>query len=177
MTGTFVGDQVFESPKHALAQQLLIKSGRVQIRALGLSMLPCIWPGDVLTIQRVETRTDTAQTVDINNGDVVAVKRNDRWVVHRVTARSATHVVTRGDCVLENDSPVHIEDLIGKVVLVTRGNEQFVPRPALSWFQRWLAWMLCHFTFFRNTMLNFDRARKASFCSEVSSKFKPNTAS
>lgn len=177
MTGTFVGDQRFESPKHLLAQELLMNSGRVQIRALGLSMLPCIWPGDVLTIQSVETRTDNAQTVDINTGDIVAAKRNGRWVVHRVAGRSATHVVTRGDCIPGNDSPVHIEDVIGKVVLVTRGNEQFVPRPALSCSQRWLAWLLCHFTFFRNTMLNLHRAREASSCSEVISKFKPNTAS
>lgn len=170
MNGSFVGDQSSETPKATLVADLLLTTGRAEIRALGVSMLPCIWPGDVLTIQ-------STQTVDISAGDIVAVQRNGRWTVHRVRRRSATQLVMRGDSISKNDPPVPLEEVIGKVVSVSRRTKEFVPNSRLSWVQKCQAWLLCHFGFLRNLMLNVHRAREARISSEVRSKFKPTTAS
>jgi signal peptidase I len=169
MTGTFLSHHVSESSKAALVEDLLVATGRAQIRAFGVSMLPCLWPGDVLTIQ-------SAHTADLSVGEILIVKQNDGWVAHRIAASSATQLITRGDSVPENDPPIHLGYVIGKVVSVTRGSKEFVPK-RLSRPQRCLAWLLCHFGPFRNLMLNLHRARETRIYSEVSSKFKPTTAS
>ena len=40
--------------KQELLLQVLRDYGRVRIRALGTSMLPALWPGDVLDIERTD---------------------------------------------------------------------------------------------------------------------------
>jgi hypothetical protein len=169
MTGILLGDQIPEPPKATLVVDLMLATGRADIRAFGLSMLPSIWPGDLLTIQ-------SAQAPDISAGDIVAIRQNGHWLVHRVVGRSATQLITRGDCVPANDPPAHIDDLIGKVVLVARESKEFVPGRKLSLFQRCLAWLLCHSGRLRKLMLNFHQARESRLRSEVRSKFRHRTA-
>ncbi len=170
MTGLSVADQALEASKAALVEQIFLATGLVRIRALGLSMLPCIWPGDVLTIQ-------STRTADINIGDIVAVRQNDRWVVHRVRRHSAAQLIVRGDCVPENDPPIRVQDVIGKVVTVVRGSKEFAPGCSLSLFHQCLACLLCHSNRLRSLVLNFHRSRELRIRSEVRSKFKPTTAS
>jgi signal peptidase I len=170
MNDSAVGELVSATPKATLVADLLRTTGRAEIRAWGVSMLPCIWPGDVLTIQSTET-------LDINAGDIVALKQNGRWLVHRVRLRSASELITRGDSISKNDPPVPIENVIGKIVSGSRGRKQFVLNNRPSWVQRCQACLLCHFGPLRNLMLNFHRAREARISSEVRSKFKPTTAS
>src|SRR5437773_2244681 len=40
-----------EAIKCDLASQVLRSTGELRLRALGLSMLPSLWPGDILSIQ------------------------------------------------------------------------------------------------------------------------------
>src|SRR5208282_2077706 len=63
--------------KLGLAAEMLRDCGKVQLRAWGTSMLPSVWPGDLLTIQSV------AQD-EVVPGDIVLVLRDHRFFVHRL---------------------------------------------------------------------------------------------
>lgn len=169
MDAIFVGGQVSEPLQATLVTELLRLTGRAEIRVWGVSMLPCIWPGDVVTIQ-------STQAVNISAGDIVTVQQNSHWIVHRVRRRSATQLITRGDSLSKNDPPVPIKDVIGIVVSASRAGKEFLLDRRLSCAQKCQAWLLCHFGFLRNRMLNVHRAREARISSEVRSKFKPTTA-
>src|ERR1700737_1372956 len=58
-----------EPAKAALIKDTLDQFGQVRIRVTGSSMLPSIWPGDVLTIHR-------GVTSDVRGGDVVLFTRD-----------------------------------------------------------------------------------------------------
>jgi len=65
-----------EHHKHSLATEMLGTAGTLRLAARGYSMLPSLWPGDVLTIE--------AQSFDwVQVGDVVLFSREDRFYIHR----------------------------------------------------------------------------------------------
>ena len=102
-----------EECKRNLAAAILRSSGTLQLRATGTSMLPTLWPGDCLTIQSYNFE-------DAETGDLVLYARGGRLFVHRVMRKcrlGETHsLITRGDCMTEEDPPVEENDLLGKVI-------------------------------------------------------------
>ena len=92
-------------------------------------MLPAIWPGDVLTVQRCDAES-------LRLGEIVLFGRGSALVAHRVVERTlhdnGTRWVTRGDSVGGNDAPVSSHELLGKVIAVERGSRQFVPHQSLA---------------------------------------------
>lgn len=102
-----------ERSRVALVVDVLNRFGEVRMRVTGSSMLPSIWPGDVLTIRRRllnETRT----------GDIAVFTRHDRLFAHRVVGRAGRHLLTQGDTVPLQDAPVSETELLGVVLSVTR---------------------------------------------------------
>jgi len=103
--------------KYSLAIEALRSQGRVRVAAFGTSMLPTIWPGDVLEISRTELQ-------ELNAGDVVALVLADGLRVHRLEALVATadgtYLRTRGDSVPESDPLTPANQLAGKVVGLER---------------------------------------------------------
>jgi hypothetical protein len=76
-------------------------------------MLPSVWPGDELTIQRRhinETRI----------GEIAVFTRADRLFAHRVVAGERGRLVTQGDGVPTPDALVNEGELLGIVVSVFR---------------------------------------------------------
>lgn len=66
--------------KQSLAAEVLWTTGSLRLAAFGYSMLPTLWPGDLLTIQ--------AQSFDqIQAADVVLFARVERFFIHRVLRR------------------------------------------------------------------------------------------
>ena len=66
-----------EQHKHLLASEVLRASGTLRLTAPGHSMLPTLWPGDLLTVE--------ARSIDqVQAGDVVLFTRENRFFVHRV---------------------------------------------------------------------------------------------
>ncbi len=94
--------------------------GHARIRVSGASMLPSLWPGDEVTIER-------ADPAHARIGELVAYLRGDRLFVHRVAEHVAGHLVTRGDALPSADPPVAHRDVIGRVVLVERAGRSVVP--------------------------------------------------
>jgi len=134
-----------------LAAEILAAGGKVRLRALGSSMLPTLWPGDLLTI-------DGASCHAAVPGDLVLVLVNQRPLVHRVTDRlerdGLVRWVTRGDAVPESDPPVFPSELLGRVSSIQRDRQVIVPRRRFAYAAQLLAWMLCYWDSFRSVCLS-----------------------
>lgn len=111
----------------SLAAEVLEKNGTVRVRVSGQSMLPTLWPGDVLTIQSKEL-------ADAELGDLVLYDRDGRFFVHRLISKSRGNdsFVTRGDCMVESDPPVSTGSFLGTVAHAMRGEVIIVPKRKVS---------------------------------------------
>jgi signal peptidase I len=114
--------------KQEMAAELLRSCGTARLPVNGSSMLPALWPGDVLEVRR-------RPLTEIEPGQVVVFQRRGRLVVHRVIRHmrqdSDTLLITRGDRRWRCDAPVATNELLGHVKAVHRANRQFAPRLTL----------------------------------------------
>ena len=127
------------------ARQLLTRSLPVELRMSGSSMRPAIEDGDVVTIEPIADEP-------IRQGDIVLYhSRFDTAVIHRVIRidKSAERaILTRGDSAAQNDLPVSVHRVLGRVKLVERAGERIdMVRPRRSfaqlmgsWFERLKFW-------------------------------------
>lgn len=133
-----------------LAAQILAAGGKVRLRALGNSMLPTLWPGDLVTI-------DGASCHDALPGDLVLVLVNQRPLIHRVRKRferdGLVRWVTRGDAVPQSDPPVAQSDLLGTVSSIQRNRRAIIPTRRFSRTAQVMGWVLCHWDRFRSICL------------------------
>jgi len=139
--------------KLELATEVLRSGGAIRLQALGTSMLPSVWPGDVLSIE-------PAPGKDVVPGDIVLVVRDGRFFVHRLIEKRESHWITRGDSLPQNDPPLAEAQVLGKVSLIHRRTGDIVPKPRLAVFSRALAWMLCRWDLFRNVSLRIHSFRQ-----------------
>ncbi len=98
--------------------------GCARLRVTGTSMTPAVQPGDLLSIQRADFK-------EISIAQIVLYARDGRLITHRVVEKSvgphAQHLITRGDRVVQNDSPVSPDELLGRVTFIERGGRRFQP--------------------------------------------------
>jgi signal peptidase I len=111
-----------------LAAEILQRGERINLRVQGASMLPSLFPGDVLTIRRCDPR-------EIVAGDIVFFRREGRCFAHRVAERmtggTACRMRTRGDALTDCDPPVSESEVLGRVTHVER-NGRRLPPPRLG---------------------------------------------
>lgn len=147
-----------DAVKRSLAGELLRRTGFLRLRVLGQSMLPDIWPGDVLTIQ-----SETQSNVDV--GEVALLERDDRFFVHRVRSKvilnGSVSLVTRGDSSSTADPLFGPDALLGKVIRIEHGDRVSIPSAKLSLYGRALGWLFCHFSTVRNLALTINRREAA----------------
>jgi hypothetical protein len=145
-----------EAVKLDLVGELLRCCGSVQLRAWGASMLPTLWPGDLLTIR-------TVLPEELAPGQIVLVTRDDRFFIHRLIEQRKVQDrffwITKGDAVPNSDLPVAESELLGRVASIQRGGRTSIPRREVSLFQSALAWMLCHWSRFRSLALRIHATR------------------
>jgi signal peptidase I len=103
--------------KIELAMEVLQIAERVRFRAIGTSMLPTIWPGDILTVRRKSFR-------EIQVGDVAVFQRAGRLVTHRVVGKTSDVIIAQGDAKRRADAPFGQEDLLGRVVAIHRSEKE-----------------------------------------------------
>lgn len=130
-----------------LAGEVVRTFGRVRVRVTGTSMIPAVWPGDVLVVERRPPEK-------LQRGEIAVAEREGTLVAHRVVAPSAPFVapgfnpasprptatvITRGDSQLLADEPLRPDELLGTVVLIERGTSARQPRRALGFAARLLA--------------------------------------
>jgi hypothetical protein len=123
--------------KYELAVEVLGSFGGAQLPVTGASMLPALWPGDILEVRR-------ESPARIFAGDVVVFRRQGRLLAHRVVEKLGTSdggvLVTRGDRLEQTDPPVSAEELLGCVTWVQRGHRRLGPR--LTLWGRATSWVL-----------------------------------
>lgn len=111
-----------------LASSVLREHGQIRIAVYGISMLPSLWPGDVLTIRR--------ELGSLAEGEIVLWERDGAFVAHRVARQISvsdrTYLVTRGDSLQHEDEPVPSREILGKVVSVERAGRYLRCVPACS---------------------------------------------
>jgi hypothetical protein len=131
--------------KCELAADVLRSSGKLRLRVTGWSMLPSIWPGDTLIIERTES-------LAVSEGDIVLFARNRRLFAHRVVTGAvadaltadAPAIVTRGDAMRQPDLPITDRDLLGKVVMIERNGRALEPKRNLRFPARAVASLVQH---------------------------------
>ncbi|HWY58739.1 MAG TPA: S24 family peptidase [Terriglobales bacterium] len=138
--------------KLELAAEVLSSGGTIRLRAFGTSMLPSIWPGDILTVEHKPGH-------EIIPGDIALVARNRQFFIHRVIEKRNSHWITRGDSLPQNDEPAAEVQVLGKVSLIHKKAGAVAP-PQLSLFSRTLARMLCHWDSFRTFALRIHSSRQ-----------------
>ncbi len=106
--------------KCELAGEVLRSFGSLRFAATGWSMLPSVWPGDTLVVDRI-----TPDQVHV--GDVVLVGREGRLCAHRVVSMAADshnpQWITQGDALPAPDRPVAKNELLGKVSYLIRAGK------------------------------------------------------
>jgi signal peptidase I len=88
-------------------------AGEVRVKVTGTSMLPAVWPGDVVTARHCDP-------ADLKAGDIVLHYREGKLTVHRVKHISSDSLITRGDSVPSDDPAVSPAEILGKVVSILR---------------------------------------------------------
>jgi signal peptidase I len=148
--------EVGEDPRLELAVQLIRSHGSVEMKVWGTSMLPALWPGDLLTIQ--SAAPDEAVT-----GDIVLVVREGRLFVHRLIEKrqvgDGCSWITRGDAMPQNDPPAVSSEVLGRVTTIHRGNRSFVPSRHVSLFNLALSGSLGRWRHFRGLALRMHAVR------------------
>jgi signal peptidase I len=141
-----------EALKRSLVAEVLRRFGEVRLRVTGASMLPSLWPEDVVLIHRIPFR-------EIAPGDVVLFLAQDRFFIHRVLAKSEKQLMTRGDALAAPDPPVGSDELLGRVVSIRRGGA-VRPPSAPGLVGRLLSFGARPSTTFCNILLRFHAIRR-----------------
>lgn len=100
-----------------LAAEVLHRFGEVRFIAHGSSMVPSIYPGDLLTV-----RSDAV--ANARRGEIVFFLLGGRPFVHRVMRkwpeRNRIAFATRGDAIPKEDPSVDASQLLGRVISIQR---------------------------------------------------------
>jgi signal peptidase I len=99
--------------------------GEVRLKVTGSSMVPAIWPGDVIVVHSLDK-------MDLQVGQVILYRREGRLVAHRITRVHGDLLITRGDTLQYEDPPVRVSDIVGPVVSLIR-NGRHVHLRQSSW--------------------------------------------
>jgi hypothetical protein len=138
----------------------------VRLRVHGESMLPTLWPGDVVEIE-------SCSLEDVRPGEIVLARREGRLILHRLIAPCTPNgFLLRGDSMPSPDPPFPPETLLGRIAgrcdegrtvygaglgPVVRANGFGV-----KW-SRALGMLLCYCVMARRVALKLHNRRKASW--------------
>ena len=131
-----------------LVHEVAGTKGEVRLKVAGGSMLPRVWPGDVVTVRRCAFG-------ELRAGQIVLHGREESLTLHRIARVGSDHVITRGDSLPKCDAPVKAGDVLGLVVSIRRG-ERSIPSEQ-EWWQRVVAWMLRRSRFLRRVTVYLHR--------------------
>ena len=112
-----------------LAADVIRRFGTLRLRVTGFSMLSALWPGDVLSISRVDWDA-------YRPGDILLFTRNRRLFVHRLVEVKGETAVTRGDASMDPDPPIHASAVLGRVSAVERRGVPIAVPDQVSWCGR-----------------------------------------
>ncbi len=119
--------------KHRLVVDLIRQFGEVRLKATGTSMVPAVWPGDILTVRRRDAG-------ELQPGQIILCYRDQGFVAHRLIGQNGNSLVTRGDCLPYQDPPFSEDEVLGQVVGVLRNGRSV--DPSRNWWSSAASWIL-----------------------------------
>jgi signal peptidase I len=131
-----------------LVAEVVRSFGEVRLRVNGCSMMPAIWPGDVLIVRR-------CGVVELQLGQIALCRRKGELVAHRIASIRDNAIITRGDTLLVDDPPTSECDLVGRVVRVLRNGRPVDPGQSLA--KRLSSTILRHSDFWLRVTLRVSR--------------------
>jgi signal peptidase I len=150
--------------KCKLAETVLRRFGILRLKVTGRSMLPSIWPGDILVIHRRDIR-------QVLPGNIVLFSRNGQLIVHRVISvrdrPKNPGVVTQGDSLACPDSPITGAELLGKVAFIFHCGAWTEPPAQLGLRARAVAALLAHFSLATRVLVRWRATRQYPESREV----------
>ena len=100
-----------------LATEMLRSYGEVRSVVRGASMVPTLFPGDIVVVRR-----ECAQVA--HEGDVIFFFRQGFFCAHRLVDKASVdgrvRLIARGDALYKNDPPFAENELLGRVTAVIR---------------------------------------------------------
>jgi signal peptidase I len=143
--------------KTGLASEVLRSFGELRLQVEGSSMLPSIYPGDILTVRR-------AEIAGVVPGDIVLYTREDRLYAHRIVEKicdsEGVLLLTRGDTLAENDPPISPAELLGQVTSIARGPFRLAPGREPSAYGRVVAGLVQRSMWFAAFVLRLHGLRR-----------------
>jgi len=128
-------------------------AGEVRLRVSGGSMLPALWPGDVVSVR-------PCSIAELRPGQILLFGQHQKLTVHRVVQVAGDYLIARGDSLPCADPPVTESELVGQVVSIERRGRRIDPEPSLS--RRVIAAILQHSSPLRRITLILSDAKPMS---------------
>jgi len=145
--------------KGELAGEILRRFGTLRLQVTGQSMLPSVWPGDILLIQ-------LCAFGKISPGEIVLYARKARLVAHRVICAGADleypHLVTQGDALPTQDSPISAAEFLGRVSQIIRASGSHSPASVVTFRNRLVASAARYSTIAARLLVHLHAARANS---------------
>ena len=139
--------------RDALAVEALRRTGRLRLQVHGESMLPALWPGDLVEIT-------VCSLNDVQRGEIVLAFREGRFFLHRFLAPREHHgFLTCGDSMPGPDPMFQSDALLGKLMHMVR-NGHAISAPMQPW-SRVVGVFFCHCSFARRAALRFHSWRNS----------------
>jgi hypothetical protein len=145
---TSAPNSCWSAQRSALAADALRHSGRLRLRVHGESMLPSLWPGDMVEIASCSLQ-------DVQPGEIVLALREGRLFLHRLVATKPEGFVLRGDSMPGPDAQFPGEALLGRLAPDAQKERR---NSALS---RPLGLLFCHCGMARRLALKLRSRRQA----------------
>jgi len=150
-----------------LATEVLAGDGMFTFRALGYSMMPFIYSGDVLTVQPIGLDKLKAGHIVLFRGAM------DNPVAHRVISKTFLDggfmVQTMGDALFQPDGLVGGEKILGRIISVRRGHRVICLDQWPHSFSGYLWAKLSPFRSYLLSTLNFSRQSLSSLLRMIQS--------
>lgn len=128
----------WNAERSALAADALRRGGRLRLQVRGESMLPSVWPGDMVEIADCPLE-------DVHPGEIVLALREDRLFLHRFLARCGPDgFQLRGDSMPAPDPIFPSAGFQGRLDQVTRAGRSIPLSVRLGPWFRALGLLLCY---------------------------------
>jgi hypothetical protein len=156
---------LWSAERSALLADALRRSQSLRLRVYGESMLPTLWPGDVVEIAGCSLE-------EVRPGEIVLALHDGRLFLHRLLASESNGFVLRGDSMPGPDPLLPREALLGR--LVGRAGEGLVSRSAVRFdlggrWSRAVGMLFCHWGAARRLALKLHQRRQSS-ASEIQNR-------
>jgi hypothetical protein len=122
--------------------------GEVRLKVSVASMLPSVWSGDVVAVQRREL-------AELQPGQIVLCRREGGLIAHRILSAVGDRLITQGDSLPHPDPPMTTSEIVGQVVSILRDGHSVSPQQ--SRWQRTLSAILRRSDFCTRMTLRIGR--------------------